>query len=103
MGRSYKLLPKARLDLETIFHYISEELVNPEAAFRLITKFETKFISICEYPKANPVISNPLFHHSSLRKTVVDKYVIVYIFDEGIDLVNIVRVIYARQDYYNEI
>lgn len=60
-------------------------------------------MSICEYPKANPVISNPLFHHSSLRKTVVDKYVIVYIFDEGIDIINIVRVIYARQGYDNEI
>ena len=51
MERDYKLLPKARLDLENIFQYISVELVNPESAFRLIERFETKFISICMFQK----------------------------------------------------
>jgi plasmid stabilization system protein ParE len=41
MERNYKLLPKARLDLENIFRYISVELVYPESALSLIGKFES--------------------------------------------------------------
>jgi plasmid stabilization system protein ParE len=52
MERSYKLLPKAKLDLENIFHYILVDLVNPESALGLIEKFEAKFKDICMFSKA---------------------------------------------------
>ena len=102
MERNYKLLPKARLDLENIFLYISVELVNPESAFRLIERFEQKFSSICMFPKANAIISNPRLNNNCLRKSVVDNFLIVYFYDEEKDLVNIVRVIYAKKDYIKE-
>ena len=47
MERSYKLLPKAKMDLENIFQYVALELLNPEAAIELIESFETKFKAIC--------------------------------------------------------
>lgn len=103
MERSYKLLPKARMDLENIFHYISIELVNPESAFSLIERFEKKFISIRMFPKANSNIKHPSLSNNCLRKSVVDNFLIVYFYDEEKDLVNIVRVIYAKKNYIKEI
>ena len=50
MERSYKLLSKAKLDLESIFQYVALELVNPESALELIIKFETKFKDKCMFP-----------------------------------------------------
>lgn len=56
MERSYKLLPKARLDLENLFRYISIELANPESALVVIDKFQAKFNDICMFPKAYPLL-----------------------------------------------
>ena len=55
MERSYKLLSKAKLDLESIFQYVALELVYPESALELIVKFETKFKDICKFPKSIPI------------------------------------------------
>jgi plasmid stabilization system protein ParE len=38
-----------------------------------------------------------------LRKSIVDNFIIVYLYDEDKELINIVRVIYARRDYIKEI
>ncbi len=103
MERSYKLLPKAKIDLESIFRYISEELLNPESALNMIKRFELKFNDICSFPKAYPLIELPRLKHNSLRKSIVDNFLIVYYYDEDSDFVNIVRVIYAKMDYIKEI
>ena len=99
MARSYNLLPRARLDLENIFQYISVELVNPESAIRLIEKFETKFKDICLFPKAYPKMENPGLDHHHLRKTHVEHYLIVYVFDEEEDVIDIVRVVYVKKNF----
>ena len=57
MERSNKLLPKAKMDLENIFQYITLELVNPESALELIEIFATKLNEICKFPKTYPLIN----------------------------------------------
>lgn len=103
MERSYKILPKARMDLENLFRYISEKLYNPESALNMILKFEMKFDDICLFPKAYPIIAQPKLKHNGLRKSIVDHFVIVYFYDEDKELINIVRIIYAKRDYIKEI
>ncbi len=75
MERSYKLLQKARLDLENIFRYISIELVNPESAFQLIDKFQEKFNDICKFPKAYSLLEISGLNDNRLRKSFVDNFV----------------------------
>lgn len=103
MERSYKLLPKAKLDLESIFKYVALELVNPESALKLIEKFETKFKDFCKFPKAYPLLIKASLDNNLLRKSIVDNFIIVYLYDEGKELINIVRVIYAKRDYIKDI
>ena len=103
MERSYKILPKAKMDLENIFRYISEELYNTESALAMINKFEMKFNDICLFPKAHPLITHKSIDHNDLRKAIVDNFIVVYIYDEEKELINIVRVIYSKSDYLKEI
>lgn len=103
MERSYKILPKAKTDLENLFCYISDELLNPESALAMIEKFEMRFNDICWFPKAYPIITLQRLEHTRLRKSIVDNFIIVYFYDDEKELVNIVRVIYAKRDYIKEI
>ncbi len=103
MERSYKILPKAKIDLENIFQYIALKLVNPESASELIEKFEVKFNDICKFPKAYPLIINSNLDNHRLRKSIVDNFIVVYLYDEGKELINIVSVIYAKRDYIKDI
>jgi addiction module RelE/StbE family toxin len=103
MERSYKILPKAKMDLKNIFRYISEELYNSESALVMINKFEKKFNDICLFPKAHPIITLKRVDHNGLRKAIVDNFIVVYLYDEEKELINIVRVIYSKRDYLKEI
>jgi plasmid stabilization system protein ParE len=103
MERSYKILPKAKMDLENLFRYISEELYNTESALVMINKFEMKFNDICLFPKAHPIITLKRVDHNGLRKAIVDNFIVVYLYDEEKELINIVRVIYSKRDYLKEI
>lgn len=103
MERSYKILPKAKIDLENLFRYISEELCNPESALIVIDKFEMKFNDICLFPKAYLIITLKRLDYDNLRKAIVDNLIVVYFYDEEIGLINIIRIIYSKRDYLKEI
>ena len=95
---NYVLSNKAKKDLEDIFHYISEELVNPESAKKLIQDLDSKFHSIIDYPYAYPLVKESRLSQEDVRKCTLHNYLIVYIVDEILSHVEIVRVIYQRMN-----
>jgi toxin ParE1/3/4 len=103
MENNYILFPKAKEDLENVFKYISIDLANPEAAMKLISKFEVKFKELTFFPNSHPIMENELLLNKRLRKCKVDNFLIVYLYDEINKVVEIVRVIYGRQDYSKEL
>ena len=103
MGNRYVLFPKAQEDLENIFSYIALVLVNPEAASNLIEKFESKFNELLLFPLSYPLIKNKLIFRIDLRKCIVDNYIIVYLYNTKDKLVEIVRVIFSKTDYLQDV
>jgi len=103
MGNRFVLLPKAQEDLENIFSYIAIELVNPEAASNLIEKIETKFNELLLFPLSYPLIKSKLIFQIDLRKCIVQNYIIVYFYNEKEKLVEIIRVIYSKVDYLEDL
>ncbi|MCR3906497.1 MAG: type II toxin-antitoxin system RelE/ParE family toxin [Tenericutes bacterium] len=103
MENRFVLLPKAQEDLENIFYYIAVELVNPEAASNLINKFESKFKELLIFPLSYPLIESKLIFQIDLRKCIVDNYIIVYYCNEKNKLVEIVRVIYSKTNYFQDL
>jgi toxin ParE1/3/4 len=103
MENRFVLLPKAKEDLENIFSYIAIELVNPEAALNLVDKFETKFNELLLFPLSYPLIKSKLIFQIDLRKCIVQNYIIVYFYNEIEKLVEIIRVIYSKVDYLDDL
>ena len=99
MANNYIVFPKAQQDLENIFRYISIDLSNLEAAMALIEKFEDKFNELTLFPKACSLIENETLILKNLRKCIVDNFLVIYLYNEMEAVVEIVRVIYGRQDY----
>ncbi|MCK5731512.1 MAG: type II toxin-antitoxin system RelE/ParE family toxin [Tenericutes bacterium] len=103
MASNYIVFPKAQQDLENIFRYISIDLSNPEAAKLLIEKFEDKFNGLTLFPKAYPFIEKEGLIVKNLRKCIVDNFLVIYLYNEKKIVVEIVRVVYGRQDYIKNI
>jgi toxin ParE1/3/4 len=103
MENRFVLLPKAQEDLENIFSYIAIELVNPEAASNLIEKFQTKLNELLLFPLSYQLIKSKLIFQIDLRKCIVQNYIIVYFYNEKEKLVEIIRVIYSKVDYLEDL
>ena len=98
MENKVVLFPKAKSDLENIFKYIASNLVNTEAALKLISEFEIKFDELVLFPKAYPLIDNPKLEDKNLRKCLVENFLIVYRYIERSTTIEIVRVIHIKED-----
>lgn len=96
---SLEYLPLARRDLVEAVTYISHELDNPAAAYRLAQEVSHAEARIQAFPYACPVYQStqPLRHE--YRKLLVQNYLVLYWVDEEQKLVTVARVVYARRDY----
>lgn len=99
MGNKLKLqiFPAAQADMEGIFQYISSELKNPSAAVGLIEDFERAFENIRAFPESCPYTQNEYIKDKTLRKLVVNNYIVFYRVKD--DAIQIVRVLYGMRDY----
>lgn len=94
-----EVLPSARRDMVAVVSYISHELSNPAAAYRLANEMYAAMDSLAAFPYTNVVFQTirPLKH--DYRRLKVGNYLIFYHVDEDKKLVTVSRVIYARRDY----
>jgi toxin ParE1/3/4 len=91
--------PKAITDLEQIYLYIANELFNPDAAQRLLEKFEKKIMILRSYPFSSNVVQDSFLRKKGYRKLVVENYLVFYLVDEIEIKVRIMRVLYGAQQY----
>lgn len=92
-----KIFPKAKLDMEQIFDYIAVELCNPTAAIGQINDFEKAFEKVCIFPEGFPFVNNEYVKDKSLRKLIVNNYIIFYRVVKK--EVQIIRVLYGMRNY----
>ena len=92
-----KIFPLAQTDMEQIFKYIAVELCNPTAAIEQINDFEKAFENVCSFPESCPYINNEYVKDKSLRKLIVNNYIVFYRI-KGNE-VQVVRVLYGMRNY----
>ena len=92
-------LPIAKQDMTEIVRYISHELDNPPAAYRLAQEMIEAAERLREFPYLNALhySGKPLRHE--YRKQIVKNYIMFYRVAEKEQRVTIARVIYARRNY----
>ena len=92
-----RIFPLAQQDLEQILDYIAVELWNPTAAIGQINDFEKALENVCAFPESCPCVQNEYVKDKSLRKLVVNHYIVFYRVHS--DEVQVVRVIYGMRNY----
>lgn len=101
MEKEYSLFiyPKAAQDMDGIFDYICNKLCNPTAAINQIDEFEQSLNLICSQPLSCPLVNNEYVKDASLRKLVVNNYIVFYKVDDKKEQINVVRVLYGMMNF----
>ena len=89
--------PLAQADMREISDYISHELGNPEAALRLIRRFQENIMPLRAFPEMGSPLLVSGKQSAPYRYLVCSSYLIFYHADP--DTVFIDRVLYGRRDY----
>lgn len=97
--RMYKLKisPEAVNDLSEIKSYISQELCNPQAAIKLVSKIMVKIRRLSEYPQIGAPLTHVVDIQTDYRFLVCANYLIFYRC-EGEDIF-VSRIVYGRRDH----
>lgn len=89
--------PAAQKDLMDIKQYISDELDNPVAAIRIVTKVTKRIKDLVDFPNMGALLSSKIKFETGYRYIVCDNYIVFYRF-EG-DSIYIDRVLHGKRDY----
>lgn len=90
--------PAAIADLEEIKSYIADTLLNPDAAFALMTGIAKACSHLKEQPFIGPELRQKLNRDIKGRFLIFRKYIVIY---EVTDVVSVLRVLDTRTDYLN--
>ena len=98
-----KVTRQAMEQMREIVHYISKELLAPEAADKLLDKMQDAIISLSDMPKRYALIEEKPWRHEGVRKIVVKNFLIYYWVDEENLKVQVTAVIYNKRDQLRQL
>jgi len=93
------IMPRAALDLDSIYGYIANELAAPIAAHNLMEKIETSFFRLQEMLESCPECQDDILKQKRYRKLVVNNYIALYTIDYVAKIITVMRVVNGRQEY----
>lgn len=88
----------AKEELEEIYEYISEHLLEVGAANKLMDKIEQSILRLEQNPYSCVEVHIKR-HNNVYRKLVIDNYIALYEVEETYKQVVIYRVVYGKRDY----
>lgn len=96
----YKLIfsPEFTKDLDNTFAYISQMLVAPKAAKKLMKEIDESIMNLKAFPEMYQLCREPL-DELGYRKIIVKNYVLIYSVDKIAGAVNLLRCFYGKSDY----
>lgn len=93
-GYEVRVTRQALAQMSAIAHYIAHDLMAPEAANRLLDRFETEMMKLSDFPKQ---------HALGIRHIVVKNFLIYYWVDDEHHRVQVTAVIYYRRDQIRQL
>lgn len=92
------LTDTAKEELEEIYEYIANCLLEEKIAYKLMNKIEQHILRLEQNPYSCVEIHiKP--HNEAYRKLVIDNYIVLYNIEEKYKQVVVYRVIYEKKDY----
>ena len=90
-----KLLPKAYRDIDQIFDYITNELLEPKIAENTFESIEEAILSLEELPYRGSERKVGIYANRGYRQLFVKNFTVIYRVDENIKYVIVVTVKYS--------
>ena len=94
---------QAEEDLRSIYEYIAFELRSPQNAAGQLDRLEKSILSLDTMPNRYRAYEREPWHSRGLRLLPVDNFVILYIPDEELRTVTVVRVMYGGRNIENHL
>lgn len=96
----YKIMfsENARRDLINIVRYISDELLEPDTAEKLLLRILKAIHSLDEFPSRYRLCDHREWRGKGLRVLPTENHLVFCIPDENAHIVKIYRVIYGKRD-----
>ena len=89
----------AENDINEAVKYISEQLLNPSAAGKLVDDAESAIYSLAEMPQRRALVNDDDLARLGFRFIPVKNYLVFYIIREDKKTVVIQRFLYGRRDW----
>ncbi len=101
MGNKYtvKLLPRAYRDLEGIYAYLTETLIEPGIAAKLADSLEDAIFSLEGMPKRGTLRKTGAYAKKGYRQLFVGNFTVVYRVAEAKKRVLVVTVRYSKSQF----
>lgn len=98
--KNYKIVltDSAKIDLEEIYKYIAERLIETATANKIMKRIEKEILLLEDNPyRCIEVMVKP--HKKKYRKLVIGKYIVLYRIIEDSKEIVVDNIIYGKRDY----
>ena len=89
--------------MKEIMHYISNDLMVPDAADNLLDKIKAEIMKLSCFPKKHALIDEEPWRTEGIRKIVVKNFLIYYWVDDENSRVQVTAVIYSRRNQIRQL
>ena len=89
--------------MKEIVHYISNDLMAPDAADNLLDKMKAEITKLASFQKKHALIDEEPWRTEGVRKIVVKNFLIYYWVDDENNRVQVTTVIYSRRDQIRQL
>ena len=96
---SVKLLPRAYRDLDSIYEYIAETLIEPGIAAKLVESLEEAIFSLESTPQRGALRKMGAYANKGYRQLFVGNFTVVYRVAEAKKRVLVVTVRYSKSQF----
>lgn len=97
------LTERAELELNDIYDYIANTLMEEKTANKLMNKIQNDILLLGDTPEGFAIIENNKIRGLEYRRLTINNYVAIYRVDKESKKVYVVRIIYGGRNYLNEL
>lgn len=94
-----KLMSRALRDLDGIYKYIAETLLEPGTALKLVEEIEREILSLEHFPNRCPTRKTGTYANKGYRQLFVKNYTAIFRVDEAEKTVIVVTVRYSPSQF----
>jgi len=92
MKYRFQFLQLAQIDLQDVIDYLAQYSI--DAAQEFLDELDKRLLQVCHFPKSCEVYC----HNPTLRRLVIDKYLVFYEANEKSQVISVYRILHSSRN-----